>query len=416
MKKTGMKILLSIILTVSAFSVKGCSDQSRTASRTQDALHSQNEASGSDITDTPGIADIPGVTYIPGITGMPSITGIPVISGIPGSLPATDGIEITEDLEDVPGGNTQASAVQSFTEASETVYAVSNVNIRSSCSIAADNIISVLAKGSPIRRTGIGREWSKVLFRNGEGYIKNEYLSLEKPDIPGTAANPDISAAPDVTSAPSGTDNDSDEASASGKEDFVAGLEIASEVDRLVVVIGNGGADCTVSYHKKDRDGKWTQQFSTDGNCGYKGISYNKKEGDGKTPAGLYSFSMAFGIKPDPGATLAYRQATEYDYWVDDIESPYYNTWVNSLETPGDYTSEHLIDHSPQYNYALNIDYNSDNTPGLGSAIFLHGYNGKGQTTGCVAISEKYVKTLVREADSSTMILIVPDSEALEDY
>jgi L,D-peptidoglycan transpeptidase YkuD (ErfK/YbiS/YcfS/YnhG family) len=184
----------------------------------------------------------------------------------------------------------------------------------------------------------------------------------------------------------------------------------------LIVVIGNGGADCSVSFHTKDKNGLWTQQFTTDGDCGYKGITYNKKEGDGKTPAGLYSFMMAFGIKPDPGAKLDYRQVNKFDYWVDDINSPYYNTLVNSQVTPGSFTSEHLIDHSPQYNYVLNINYNPSNTPGLGSAIFLHGYNGKSQTTGCIAISEKYVKALVQEVDSSTRILIVPESDDLTNY
>ncbi len=200
------------------------------------------------------------------------------------------------------------------------------------------------------------------------------------------------------------------------EEDFVDSLTIASEINKLICVIGNDGADCIVSYHVKKDDGKWTQQFTTDGDNGSKGITYHKKEGDGKTPAGLFSFTQAFGMKSDPGAILPYQQITEHDYWVDDTDSPYYNTWVNSLEIPGDYRSEHLIDHTPQYNYVLNIDYNPDCTPGLGSAIFLHGYNGKGKTTGCIAISEKYMKILVKEVDSSTMILIVPDSDDLVDY
>lgn len=387
MKSTKKQILLTIILILSCFSLYGCSDKSRADTRTQADIHNQSAASEAGITETPDPASSPEAAITP--------ESIPDKDSDPDSYGHTDSADNTEDKNTnepitgapeptvtTPPEKQESSPEPSFKEASETVYAVSNVNVRTSCSTKADNVIAVLQKGASVKRIGISEGWSKVLFQKEEGYIKNEYLSTEKP----------------------------------AKEDFAAKLAIASDISKLIVVVGNGGADCTVSYHTRDKNGKWTQQFSTDGDCGYKGITYHKKEGDGKTPAGLYSFTLAFGIKPDPGAQLTYRQVTEYDYWVDDTESPYYNTWINSLENPGDYTGEHLIDHSPQYNYVLNINYNSDNTPGLGSAIFLHGYNGKGQTTGCVALSEKYVKTLVREADSSTRILIVPDKEDLDNY
>jgi L,D-peptidoglycan transpeptidase YkuD (ErfK/YbiS/YcfS/YnhG family) len=242
--------------------------------------------------------------------------------------------------------------------------------------------------------------------------------------VPAITPAPKPSKAPAVTQRPTDppvatlppSDTQEDTSGTAPQEDFAAKFTFAPDISQLVVVVGNGGSDCTVSFHKKEDNSIWTQIFSTSGDCGSKGITYHKKEGDGKTPAGLYSFTIAFGIKSDPGAKLTYRKVTEYDYWIDDSKSPYYNTWINASETPGEYTSEHLIDHAPQYNYALNINYNPDNTPGLGSAIFLHGYNGLGRTTGCVAIAEKYVKTLIREVDSSTKILIVPESADLANY
>lgn len=238
-------------------------------------------------------------------------------------------------------------------------------------------------------------------------------LTVTKP--PAITKPPAVTQPPIVTQPLSDTNGD-DALASSSDDDFVAKLAISADINQLVCVIGSGGSDCKVSFHVKDSDGIWTQQFSTEGECGSKGITYHKKEGDGKTPAGLYSFTMAFGLKSDPGAKLIYRRITEYDYWLDDIKSPYYNTWVNSLEIPGDYTSEHLIDHAPQYNYALNINYNPDCIPGLGSAIFLHGFNGLGHTTGCIAISEKYVKTLIQNIDSAAKILIVPDNDDLKNY
>ncbi|HWT76921.1 MAG TPA: L,D-transpeptidase family protein [Mobilitalea sp.] len=304
-----------------------------------------------------------------------------------------------------------------FKTTSEKVYATANVNIRSSCSTKKANIITVLKRGESIKRIGFNKEWSKVLYHNKICYIKSAYLSLKKPSVTPT---PEVTKIPAVTTTPSsgnsGGTNSGNTDTASTKESFVAKLHLNSKIDQLICVIGNGGTDCTVSFHKKDESGKWLQQFSTDGDCGSKGITYNKKEGDHKTPAGLFSFTMAFGLQPDPGAQLIYRQITEYDYWIDDTASPFYNTWVNSKETPGVYQSEHLIDHAPQYNYVMNINFNPDNTPGLGSAIFLHCYNSLGKTTGCIAIAEKYMKTLTKETDSSTRILIVPDSGDLAKY
>ncbi len=328
----------------------------------------------------------------------------PAIDGTEGNDPENN--SSTDDTYNDPSSANKATPVPTpsskilFDKVKDTVYATAAVNIRSMYSLNESNIIATLPKGASVMRTGMNEEWSEVSYQGKTCYIKTRYLSKEKPV-----------STPAPTKAPAASDHTD-----SSESDFISDLKIASEADKIICVIGNGGADCTVTFHSKDEDGKWVQEFTTDGDLGSKGITYNKKEGDGKTPAGLYYFTLAFGIKADPGSILPYRRITEYDYWIDDSKSPYYNTWVNSKETPGKYKSEHLIDHSPQYNYALNINYNADRIPGLGSAIFLHGYNGTGKTTGCIAIPEKYMKTLVRRVDASTPIIIVPDMDALSDY
>ena len=65
------------------------------------------------------------------------------------------------------------------------------------------------------------------------------------------------------------------------------------------------------------------QTFRVNGKVGYNGISYNSREGDGKTPAGVYSFGIVFGISGNTGSNIGYRQVTANDYWVDDVNSPY---------------------------------------------------------------------------------------------
>ncbi|MBP1755073.1 MAG: S-layer protein [Firmicutes bacterium] len=330
-----------------------------------------------------------------------------------------------EDAENIT--DTEDEADINFVTVSETVFATANVNIRSGPTTDSNNILTLLKKGESIKRIGTERIWSKVSYHDDTYYIVSEYLTTQPPSTPTPTPTPKATPAPEVAKdsdkssivepTPASEAADGEEAEADMESySFVNRLSIGGEFSELVCIVGTGGSDCIVSFHKKDDNDTWVQLFQVDGDCGAQGITYQKREGDSKTPAGLYSFTLAFGLKSDPGTSLKYRKITKDDYWIDDYNSPYYNTWVNSKSTPGDYTSEHLIDHDPSYNYALNIDYNSDCVPGLGSAVFLHCYNGTGFTTGCIAISEKYMKTLVKEADASTQILIVPEEADLSNY
>ena len=58
---------------------------------------------------------------------------------------------------------------------------------------------------------------------------------------------------------------------------------------------------------------------------------------------------------------------------MDDGNSRYYNQLANTKQVQKDWNSaEDLMAQAPQYNYGLVLDYNSECTPGKGSAIFLH--------------------------------------------
>src|SRR5689334_4477248 len=66
-----------------------------------------------------------------------------------------------------------------------------------------------------------------------------------------------------------------------------------------------------------------------------------KKEGDGRSPAGVFRLTAASGYAgaPPPGARLPYRQATDTLRCVDDPASTAYNTWVEEGAVPKDWTS-----------------------------------------------------------------------------
>lgn len=197
----------------------------------------------------------------------------------------------------------------------------------------------------------------------------------------------------------------------------IARLAAAQEADKVIVVVGTGmdSARITAAYFKKAEDGSWNEEFYVPGYCGFNGMAADKKEGDRRTPVGTYGFTKAFGILDDPGSILPYKVLDEYDYWVDDGSSKYYNQMVSAKTTPVTWKSaEHLIKVNPCYNYSLALDYNEACVPGKGSAIFLHGLHPtKTWTEGCIAIPEENMKTLIQQADENTRIVVVPDASQL---
>ncbi len=130
---------------------------------------------------------------------------------------------------------------------------------------------------------------------------------------------------------------------------------------------------------------------------GKEGVTNEKREGDSKTPLGLYKLSRGFGIKDNPGTNLDYIKLIGNEYWIDDINSNQYNQLIAG--NPNNLNAEHLIKEEPQYNYSIVIEYNTTNIiKGIGSAIFLHVSN-KGGTAGCVAVEENYMIDILKWVD-----------------
>lgn len=193
-------------------------------------------------------------------------------------------------------------------------------------------------------------------------------------------------------------------------------LEGAKDADQLIVVTGTGGCNADIYYYKKTEN-TWNMAWKEAGIVGRNGITAQKAEGDGSTPAGTYSFTMAFGLKEDPGSILPYHKIVKGDYWVDDSASSYYNRLVNTAQTPKDWNSaENMAATSPYYNYALALDYNPECVPGKGSAIFLHCFTASADrgSAGCIRLPEERAKELVQSATASTRIVIAQDLSQLK--
>ncbi len=127
-----------------------------------------------------------------------------------------------------------------------------------------------------------------------------------------------------------------------------------------------------------------------------------KKEGDGKSPAGIFRLSSAFGLAA-PGAVknirLPYRQLTDGVECVDDVKSEHYNSIVDRAATarPDWDSSEKMRAITVQYRLGIVVDHNTDpREAGDGSCIFLHIWlDSKTPTTGCTAMAPQQMEALI---------------------
>lgn len=196
-------------------------------------------------------------------------------------------------------------------------------------------------------------------------------------------------------------------------EDWVENLNIAKNNQQIMIVAANGSS-ATVSLHNKRSDGSWYEVLSATGNIGRNGLG-KTREGDGKTPVGVYGFSVAFGIQPNPGTVLSYTQVDSSYYWVDDSGSAYYNQFVSTNNVRKDWNSaEHISGVGSPYHYVLAINYNSACIPGVGSAIFLHCSNGKA-TSGCISVPESNMVQILQNVQPGCCV-IIDSADGVKNY
>ena len=130
-----------------------------------------------------------------------------------------------------------------------------------------------------------------------------------------------------------------------------------------------------------------------------------KAEGDSKAPAGVFRFGESFGYDSEPpaGASMPYRCITEYDYYVDDVESQDYNQWVTldgNRKTPRQRWNSWEAMKRSDHRYELGAVIQHNAAPvvkGRGSAIFLHLWEASGvATAGCTAMAKDDLAALIR--------------------
>lgn len=198
---------------------------------------------------------------------------------------------------------------------------------------------------------------------------------------------------------------------------LIDGINGKGNAGQAIVVTTNnfGSVSATITTFEKV-NGKWIQVASFAGDVGRNGFAYNKVEGDGHSPIGIFSLGTAFGRNSNPGATTNYRKSTPNDFWVDDVNSSLYNTWQKGPATGRWNSAENM--YIPQYNYGFVINYNTaKRIPGKGSAIFFHVWSGPGHgTAGCTATAQNNVISILKwlKPSENPVIIEGPMSEVLK--
>ncbi len=183
---------------------------------------------------------------------------------------------------------------------------------------------------------------------------------------------------------------------------------------QLLLVSREAGRQGDISLRILERkDGQWKVVAGPyPAFIGYGGFARkgDKREGDGKTPTGLYLLGTAFGYAAKIKTKMPYRQATHDDYWIDDVNSSDYNTWVHGKSNA--HSFEVMRRKDDLYKLGIVIEYNtSPIVPGKGSAIFLHVASRKGgHTAGCVAIPFENLASILAylRPEAKPEILILP--------
>ena len=141
-----------------------------------------------------------------------------------------------------------------------------------------------------------------------------------------------------------------------------------------------------------------------------------KREGDGRSPAGVFDIGTAYGYEAArEDVSLPYVQATPELRCVDDPKSRHYNRIVSTADTAVDWKSaEHMRRQDELYAIAIVVEHNTKQTePGAGSCIFIHVWRGPDSgMTGCTAMPMDTLEAFANWLQPNAAVVVaLPRSE-----
>lgn len=152
------------------------------------------------------------------------------------------------------------------------------------------------------------------------------------------------------------------------------------------VALGRSGSAWGVGVHPQQQDGP------------------HKREGDGRSPAGIFNIGPAFGYAEHIGSHMPYQPMLASSYCMDVPASPLYNQIVDASKVgedavKGSTEAMRLDLHNNgdrRYREGFIIEHNAAAVPGQGSCIFAHLWRQPGEATaGCTAMEPERMSALL---------------------
>ena len=190
-------------------------------------------------------------------------------------------------------------------------------------------------------------------------------------------------------------------------------LEYLSNSEQAVIITADSLDNPFVIVHTFEKEGdKWKEYMPPfPGVVGNKGLTYDKAEGDKKSPIGVFPVIRCFSRYKNLGTKLEFTQFKRNEFWVDDKDSEFYQ---NSASEGRWNSAENLYDVGEHYKYFVVIEYNTENiVPGKGSGINLCIWGGQDvPTSGSTAIAKNKLVQIIKWLDPSKSPVIVQGIES----
>ena len=141
---------------------------------------------------------------------------------------------------------------------------------------------------------------------------------------------------------------------------------------------------------------------------GKKGTTINKKEGDKKTPKGMFGIENLYFRKDrikKPRTSLKHIEIKNTMGWCDDVNFP--KKYNKLIKVDKELKHEKLKRKDCKYDMIIPVKYNFKKPiTGHGSCIFIHLTNNYTPTAGCIALKEKDFLILLKLIKKNTKIKI----------
>ncbi len=206
-----------------------------------------------------------------------------------------------------------------------------------------------------------------------------------------------------------------------------AQITLPQSTQQLLLVTAEGfHSDHAVLQAYEKSDNRWQKAFAPIRvNLGREGLAWGegvmafahredeptKHEGDGKSPAGLFSLDLFFGYEEEAFA-FAYKKVDTSTLCIDESGSPQYNKII-TLEKDEDASQrfksfEYMKRKDNLYRLGIVVGHNKDATAQRGSCIFIHIEKKSGSaTSGCTSLHEEQLLHLMQWLDTAKEPLLL---------